>query len=404
MENKMKLLYYNWNSNSNEDICQGFSNLNIVYDVWQHKLNNYEHDDDFSESLSEQLKAYNYDAVFSFDYIPLLSYEAQKRGILYYAWIYDCPQFTLFSDFIYNSCNRIFFFDRVQCQYFKARGVRHAYHMPLAVNIYRINQLHEAGEDCTNGDVVLSTDIKHEGISYMHDISFIGSLYNANMYNQLNYLPSYLRGYLDGIINSQLNIYGYNMLQELLTDNIISELDKYISLDDSVDIKLPHEIVYENMLYDKLAEIERRDVLQRCAKYAEVALYTGSDTNGINDVYKHQIKIMPPVDYNVQLPQIYKQSKINFNITCRSITSGMPLRVLDIMASGGFLISNYQPELAEYFVPGEEMVLYESMSDLEDKVRYYLEHDEERIAIARRGCEKTRAEFSYEKILAEIFK
>ena len=50
------------------------------------------------------------------------------------------------------------------------------------------------------------------------------------------------------------------------------------------------------------------------------------------------------------------------------------------------------------------MVLYESMSDLEDKVRYYLEHDEERIAIARRGCEKTRAEFSYEKILAEIFK
>lgn len=276
--------------------------------------------------------------------------------------------------------------------------------MPLAVNIYRINQLHEAGEDCTNGDVVLSPDIKHEGILYMHDISFIGSLYNANMYNQLNYLPSYLRGYLDGIINSQLNIYGYNMLQELLTDNIISELDKYISLDDSVDIKLPHEIVYENMLYDKLAEIERRDVLQRCAKYAEVALYTGSDTNGINDVYKHQIKIMPPVDYNVQLPQIYKQSKINLNITCRSITSGMPLRVLDIMASGGFLISNYQPELAEYFVPGEEMVLYESMSDLEDKVRYYLEHDEERIAIARRGCEKTRAEFSYEKILAEIFK
>ena len=93
--------------------------------------------------------------------------------------------------------------------------------MPLAVNIYRINQLHEAGEDCTNGDVVLSTDIKHEGISYMHDISFIGSLYNANMYNQLNYLPSYLRGYLDGIINSKLNIYVYNMLQELLTDNII---------------------------------------------------------------------------------------------------------------------------------------------------------------------------------------
>ena len=48
----------------------------------------------------------------------------------------------------------------------------------------------------------------------------------------------------------------------------------------------------------------------------------------------------------------------------------MPLRVLDVMGSGGFLFLNYQPGLAEFFVPVEELVLYDSMADLEDKVWY----------------------------------
>lgn len=59
-------------------------------------LENYESDESFLNSLREQLYAGNYDCIFSFDYIPLLSYGAQKCGILYYSWIYDCPQFTLF--------------------------------------------------------------------------------------------------------------------------------------------------------------------------------------------------------------------------------------------------------------------------------------------------------------------
>ncbi len=389
----MKILYYDWNSNSNADICQAFSELGFYYEIWKHPIKNYENDEIFSNNLYNELDNGSYDCIFSFDYIPLLSYAAQKYGILYCSWIYDCPQLTLFSDSVYNECNRIFFFDREQCNYFIRKGVKNAFHLPLAVNVNKLNNM-------------LGTDLQN--ISYMHDVSFIGSLYNENMYNQVNYLPPYLRGYLDGLINSQLNVYGYDLIAELLTEDIVGELDKYIRLDDSVDIKLPHEVVYENMLFEKLAEIERLNVLKCCSKYTDIALYTGSDTDNIrtysadlNNKF-NMINIMPPVDYNTQLPHIYRQSKINLNITCRSITSGMPLRVLDIMGSGGFLISNYQPELAEYFIPGEEVVLYDSMADLEDKVCYYLTHDDERIAIAQRGYEKVRQQFSYEKMLQVV--
>lgn len=103
------------------------------------------------------------------------------------------------------------------------------------------------------------------------------------------------------------------------------------------------------------------------------------------------------------MPFIFHQSKINLNITLRSILSGIPLRCLDIMGAGGFLLSNYQPELAEYFENGKEMVMYESQYDLLNKIDYYLSHEEEREEIARCGRIKIEKEFSYSKALPKIF-
>lgn len=50
----------------------------------------------------------------------------------------------------------------------------------------------------------------------------------------------------------------------------------------------------------------------------------------------------------------------------------------------------FQPELAEFFVPGEELVLYDSIPDLLEKIGYYLEHDEEIETIAANGHRKVQ--------------
>ena len=42
---------------------------------------------------------------------------------------------------------------------------------------------------------------------------------------------------------------------------------------------------------------------------------------------------------------------------------------MDILGAGGFLLSNYQPELAEYFEDGKEVVMYHSRADLVEKVQ-----------------------------------
>jgi len=89
-------------------------------------------------------------------------------------------------------------------------------------------------------------------------------------------------------------------------------------------------------------------------------------------------------------------------MTNKAMRSGIPLRIFDIMGCGGFLISNYQPEILDYFVPGEDIVLYDSIPDLLEKIGYYLEHDEERDIIARNGYEKVKTFHNYNQRLSII--
>ena len=48
----------------------------------------------------------------------------------------------------------------------------------------------------------------------------------------------------------------------------------------------------------------------------------------------------------------------------------------------------YMEELEEFFEIGNEIVCYFNTEDLIDKVRYYLEHDEERQRIQKAGHER----------------
>ena len=106
-----------------------------------------------------------------------------------------------------------------------------------------------------------------------------------------------------------------------------------------------------------------------------------------------------PIDYYNDMPYVFRGSKINLNTTLRSIKTGIPLRVWDIMGNGGFLLTNYQEELLEYFEPDKDFVYYTDYEDLCEKVEYYLEHEEERKRIAASGCSKVRNQHTFQQRL-----
>ena len=72
------------------------------------------------------------------------------------------------------------------------------------------------------------------------------------------------------------------------------------------------------------------------------------------------------------------------------------------MGAGGFLLTNYQIELGDFFENGKDLVYYESTDDMLQKADYYLNHEEERKAIAQSGYEKVKKYHSYEQRVEKI--
>ena len=103
-----------------------------------------------------------------------------------------------------------------------------------------------------------------------------------------------------------------------------------------------------------------------------------------------------------EMPLIFNQSKININITAKSIRTGLPLRIFDVLGCGGFLITNYQSELPQFFEIGTDLVTYESLEDLKEKCKYYLENEDERKQIAQNGYNKVNKFHTFDKRLLEI--
>jgi spore maturation protein CgeB len=147
-------------------------------------------------------------------------------------------------------------------------------------------------------------------------------------------------------------------------------------------------------------EITHRDrvrVLRELAKHWDVHLYTKSKKGVPKKVTVHD-----PVDPYVGAAKVFHLSKINLNISLRSIETGTPLRVFDVMSVGGFMLSNYQRELEDLFVVDKEIVLDESLEEMKEKIAYYLSHEEERKRIALAGWEKVKKHYSYPRVLERM--
>ena len=68
-------------------------------------------------------------------------------------------------------------------------------------------------------------------------------------------------------------------------------------------------------------------------------------------------------------------------------------RVFDVLASEGFLISDYLPEIGETF--GDLVVTYTDREDLRKKIEYYMNNPEERLKRARKGREIVLKEHTF---------
>ena len=81
----------------------------------------------------------------------------------------------------------------------------------------------------------------------------------------------------------------------------------------------------------------------------------------------------------------------------------MSARAFMALGLGAFYLTFPTDGIEEMFVPGLEIVTFDSPDDMVDKIRHYLTHDDERNAIATEGKKRALADHTYQKRFERMF-
>lgn len=111
------------------------------------------------------------------------------------------------------------------------------------------------------------------------------------------------------------------------------------------------------------------------------------------------------------IDQVYRLSRVSLNFA----DSGLQLlgislarsrqvkaRTFEVPGAGGFLLTEESQSLAQYFSIGTEMITYHDDDEIAEKIRYFLNHPDERDVIARAGHQRVRRDHVYEARFAPI--
>lgn len=382
----MKIIFLEWFSYGNQDIIDAFNELG--HEVVKIKADQEKGRSDVNEvnRLKEEFEKANADLIFSFNYWPAVSLAAKELDMTYVSWVYDSPHVVMFSYTVIYPKNYVFCFDKQLVNQFRIAGINTVYYLPLAANPDRLSKLN---------DYKMFNATKW---AVQKSVSFVGSLYTTTngdnpFFNRLDGINDYTRGYINGLMESQRKVYGYNFIEEMLKNSpdIVEEMKRVLPMQPNPEgVETVEYLFAQYVINRQITHLDRMDIVQKVSDRFGMDLYTRDEDFKLPGLINHG-----RIDNYGMAPYVFKKSKINLNISLRSILSGIPLRAFEIIGAGGFLISNYQPDFDDCFIAGEDYVFYESIEDLMNKIDYYLSHESDRKAIAESGLNRIRDNHTY---------
>ncbi|MBD5641912.1 MAG: glycosyltransferase [Desulfovibrio sp.] len=114
-----------------------------------------------------------------------------------------------------------------------------------------------------------------------------------------------------------------------------------------------------------------------------------------------QPRYLDPIAYYSDLPAFYSLSEINFNSTSRQMKGAVNQRVFDAPAAGGFVLTDWRPQMAGLFEP-DEMACYHDREEIPGLVSHYLANPKERGRILARARKRVLACHKWEDRLKSM--
>ncbi len=267
---------------------------------------------------------------------------------------------------------RIFIWDKYYRDELKEYGFE-SHYLPLAANEDRFKPMSPVD-------------------SYESDVTFVGTISGTTDYDKDRREKKWPEWLIDvGRKTVERKLKDRSLSVEAVARSVIKESLPQEALDsfDSYENKSEFT-VFLSSIYNEYGNIVRSEAVRLLPK-AKVRI-VGEGWEGF---VREGVTVGGRVDYTTEAPQIYNSAKINLNITGAQLMKSVNQRVFDVSACGAFLLTDYRDDLSELFDTETEIAVYNDMAGMRKKVRYYLEHDEERRVMAARARERVLKEHTY---------
>ncbi|MCM8804959.1 MAG: glycosyltransferase [Candidatus Omnitrophica bacterium] len=122
---------------------------------------------------------------------------------------------------------------------------------------------------------------------------------------------------------------------------------------------------------------------------------------------KNLIKFYQGIATAEELIKIYNSAKIVLDIHFLFGSSlkifNVTKRVFEVPACKGFVLTNYCEQLASLYKINEEIVCYNSVEELKDKIKFFLKNDMLKKSISLKGYKKAITYHTWEKRFIKLF-
>lgn len=323
------------------------------------------------EKIESRIRARNIDVLFSISFYPRCSYLASTLQCHYVCWDFDkIINPDLFHPQFFSPST--LFLSTYREDVFKMRDLGyHAEVLPACpAFLLDIGQMGE-------GDVANAQAI---------DISFVGSSVSSITNSFLDLKKQILNS---GATNSsssnelwrlvqsvleeqrELSKRGLFRLRELIEEHLFTSSFKGVLDVDSLFNPLAKESsrIQRNLFLSKLCEFQ-------------VSVFGPEDWQEVDLPF---LSYGGYANYDFEAPKIFMNSRINVNIARSYALDGMSDRVFNVLAAGGFLVTNETETMKDCFDFGKDLVVVKTPEELREACRYYMEHEAERVQIAENG-------------------
>lgn len=335
-------------------------------------------------TLLRNVAKLNPNYLFTINFSKIVAEISKTLNIPYISWTVDTPAYSLYSlENLHNDLSFFFVYDERVVQDLRNKGIKNIFYMPVAANIKRLE-----------GIVVTNEDYE----KYDAEIAFVG---NSGVYNEFSTyikpnISTALYDYISQLIKQQLATEQFiikDLIDEALIERIESESKYLIDISNHTLLSRIEKLAF--LLGRYHSYIERVLTINELSEKFDIKVY-GDDRWLESREFKYSSLIYKGhAEHYNEMAKVFKVAKMNLNITRAFVETGLPMRVFDVLGSKGFLVTNNKYDISRYFRDGRDLVVYRDLKDLEEIIKYYLEHDDERRIIKQQGFETIGKNHTY---------